>query len=66
MMRGRVEVTNPDKVELTMTLTLPISQWRSIMRTMPETWPECDFANLIADAIGKTVGTVATVQEATS
>lgn len=63
-MRGKVEVCNPDKVELTLTLTLTVGEWREIMRELPQKWPHWQLGGIIADAIGKTVGRIETIAEA--
>jgi len=63
-MRGLVTVANPGKVELTLTLTLTVDEWKTIADRMPSTeWPHWQLVSCIRDAVSKTVGHIEPVQE---
>ena len=52
-MNATFRLTNPGKCDATMTLTMPMEEWRALMRQLPHEWPSWKFANAIAEMLGK-------------
>lgn len=42
-----------DAMDLTITLTMSVADWRSLMREQNHTWPACDVGRAIATALGE-------------
>jgi hypothetical protein len=53
-MHSRVKIS--DKVEdldVTISLTMTLAQWRQLMRQLPASWPSWKVAELIAKSVGE-------------
>ena len=52
--KGRI--LNQDDVEVSMTITMTMKEWRDLQKDLPERWPHWKIGSAITDAILK-VGT---------
>jgi len=48
-MRGTFVVNNPDAVEVTLRLTMPVKQWKELNAQLVHAWPSWDLSRLIND-----------------
>lgn len=62
-MKGSVRVDNPDVVEVTVTLTMPVSDWRELIEQAPERWPSTALTRLVKNALYEQFGRLTKVQE---
>lgn len=51
MIIGKMNVENPDTVEVTMTLTMPLKEWRQIADKMDQAWPSWCLASVIRQGL---------------
>jgi len=49
--RATFRIQNPDEVMATVTVSMPIKQWRELRGQLSDKWPSWDFARVIGDAI---------------
>ena len=56
MMRGTGKLVNPEATQLTVTLTAPVSEWRTLhMQLSKEVWPSWQFGGMLRDLLDKTL-----------
>lgn len=48
-MRSSFFTTNPDKIELTLTLTMTLGEWKQLLQQTVDKWPSSDLKSLIQD-----------------
>jgi len=51
MSKYDMKVVNANTIELQLTVTMPLSQWRELKSQMGDKWPSWDFARAIGDMI---------------
>lgn len=51
MIKGIAKLGDVEAVNLTLTLTAPVSEWRLMAKQMPVQWPNGPMASVINDAI---------------
>ncbi len=57
--RVRIEDKALEQASMTLTLTMTVEEWRSLMRQMPNSsWPSWKVGVIIAEAIGKVARSV--------
>lgn len=49
--RGTFKATQPDAIEMTLTLTMPLGQWRELRDAQDKKYPGWRFAGLISRMI---------------
>ena len=52
-MTTKLKVENPDAVEMTLTLTMPLGQWRRLKEQLGNAWPAWDVGSAIREMITK-------------
>lgn len=53
-MHARVKVSEKiEALDVTIALTMPLSEWREVMRQQPNTYPGWKVAELIAESVGQ-------------
>lgn len=58
-MRTSARVEKPEDVEVTISVTMPVSEWEKLRGQLPaREWPAVNFSNAISDAVGKIRRTV--------
>lgn len=51
--RGTFGLRHVDKIDATMTVTMPIGEWKQIRESLKDKWPDWQFASLITDLISQ-------------
>lgn len=62
-MKGNVEVANPNDAILRIVVEAPVSEWKALLKDMPDAWPKWQFSSLVRDSIEKTVGRLERLHE---
>jgi hypothetical protein len=58
-MRTSAKVEKPEDVEVTISITMPVSEWEKLRGQLPgREWPSVTFFNAINDAVSKIRRTV--------
>lgn len=52
-MYARFQVTEPDKIEVTMVLTMTVKQWKDLRDTLKDEWPAADLSMKISDLVNQ-------------
>ncbi len=50
-MKATFKLDDVDAVQATMTLTMPVGEWRKLKKIMPSEWPGWDLSRNIGDLI---------------
>lgn len=50
-MRAKFQIENPDDVLATITITLPIRDWRALNKQLKSEWPSWKFGEVVGQAI---------------
>ncbi len=50
-MIARMTIDKADDVPMTLSITLPLSEWEDLAKQMPQAWPAWQFASLVRNAI---------------
>lgn len=50
-MNGFFKLNDPDEIEATLTVTMPIKDWKALRDKMVDYYPGWDFKNLINNAV---------------
>lgn len=50
-MRVRFEMTKPDDMEATMTITMTVKRWKELRAELPDKWPAWDLGRAIGDVV---------------
>lgn len=51
-MRSTFSIQDPDKIVATMTLTMPLKEWKQLKEQLSRDWPSYDFSRQISDLVG--------------
>lgn len=60
-MKATARVQSPDKVNVTITITAPLEQWKQLREQLgawKAAWPASDFQRVIGDVVTKVENTV--------
>ena len=52
-MKAKIKITNPDKVECTLKITLPLEEWKRLKDQLESGYPAWKLGNLIARLVSK-------------
>ncbi len=52
-MKGRMEIGNVREIELTLTLTAPVSEWLELRAQLGTEWPSWEFGRTLSELISK-------------
>lgn len=52
-MRGEIEVESPDAVEVTLTLTMTLGDWKALRGSLCSKYPDWQLGNVIGQAVSK-------------
>lgn len=52
-MRLFAKALNTDDIEVKLEITMTVSEWRELMRQLPQKWPSWELGNEISSALGK-------------
>lgn len=65
MIKAHGEIVQPDSIEVTLTLTMPIRDWKSIATALKrgDWWPDGKTASLIHDVIRKMTANVTEIAQ---
>lgn len=63
--RMKFEDADLEKVNVSITLTMPLEEWRKLMRDLPNNWPSWKVANLISTAIGDVARATSVIYDGT-
>ena len=50
-MKARFQSTNPDEIEFSLTVTMPLKEWKEVRRHLQGAWPSWELGQAIADMI---------------
>ena len=50
-MKTEFIVTNPDEIEMEMTIKMTLGQWKKLKNQLADKWPSLDFGSRIQDMI---------------
>lgn len=50
-MKSTFKLDNVDEMQATMTLTMPVKEWRALRKSVKSEWPGFDFTRQIDDLI---------------
>lgn len=53
VMTSYFQTQNPDKIEMTMTVTMTLEEWKMISGLLPNRWPACDLSSAIQTMVSK-------------
>ena len=51
MIIGRMKVENPDKIQVTLTLSMPFEEWQQIADKLDSAWPNWCLASVIRSGL---------------
>lgn len=54
-MTSYFQTQNPDKIEMTMTVTMTLEEWKIISASLPAKWPSCDLTSAINSMVNQAV-----------
>lgn len=50
-MNAFMEIKNPDSIEVSLTLTMKLKDWKELREQLPEKWPAWDIGSAITDMV---------------
>jgi len=57
-MKATATIVDPEKVQLTIALTMTVGQWKELMAKLPSEYPAWKFSALVREVLGKSLGQV--------
>lgn len=55
-MKAKAEFLKVDQMELAISITMPLGDWKALRAQMPTSWPSCDLVDVIREAVRQAEG----------
>lgn len=50
-MRAKFQTESPDEISMTLTMTMPLGQWKKLRSQLAQDWPSWDVGRQISDMV---------------